>query len=97
MNMTARGEKFMLHWKDQAYNLSAFFKDLLEHKELVDVTLVADGYLFSAHRLVLSSVSPYFRKMFSQMPANQQAFGMALEFISNSMSNYILKFNYLYL
>lgn len=65
----------LLSWNDHANNLSVSFKDLLMEKELIDVTLVADGNLFSAHRLVLSTISPYFRQMFAHMPANQQAFG----------------------
>lgn len=41
----------------------------------MDVTLAAEGQFVKAHRLVLSVCSPYFRKMFTQMPANQHAFG----------------------
>lgn len=69
-------DEYSVIWNDHANNFSASFSDLLEQKELVDVTLVADGYLFNAHRLVLSAISPYFRQIFTQMPANQQAFGM---------------------
>lgn len=70
----------MLRWNEHSNNFSASFKELLEQRELIDVTLVADGHLFSAHRLVLSALSPYFRQMFIQMPANQQAFGKYLLF-----------------
>lgn len=62
-------------WTDYSANISASFNDLLKQNELVDVTLVADNYKFDAHRLVLSALSPYFRRIFTQMPANQQAFG----------------------
>lgn len=68
--------KYAMAWNDHAKNFSISLFNLLEQKELVDVTLVADGYLFSAHRLVLATLSPYFRQMFSQMPTNQQAFGI---------------------
>lgn len=58
-----------------ARNLLISFNELMQQQELFDVTLVADGYLFGAHRLILSALSPYFRQMFTQMPAHQQAFG----------------------
>lgn len=56
-------------------NFSLAINDLLQNDELVDVKLVVEGHLISAHRLVLSAMSPYFLKMFTQVPVNQQAFG----------------------
>jgi len=38
--------------------------DMWRDGELCDVTLIADGVEFPAHRLVLASVSPYFRTLF---------------------------------
>lgn len=77
--MVSVNGEYALGWNDHANNFSVSLKDLLESKELIDVTLVADGYIFNAHRLVLSALSPYFRQMFAQMPANQQqAFGNAI-------------------
>lgn len=70
------GHLFKLGWKDHAANFSITLSDLLEQNELVDVTLVADGHMFSAHRLILSAISPQFRQMFNQVSANQQAFGI---------------------
>lgn len=37
-----------------------FLKVFLEQMELVDVTLAADGHLFSAHRVVLSAFCTIF-------------------------------------
>lgn len=79
--MASANEEFTLGWSDYANNFSHSFSDLLEQKELVDVTLVADGYLLNAHRLVLSALSPYFHQMFTSMPANQQAFGTAIVYL----------------
>lgn len=78
--MSGSNEQFQLDWNDHSLNLSISFSELLEQKEMVDVTLVADGYLYNAHRLVLAAISPYFRQMFTQLPANQQAFGMTVLF-----------------
>lgn len=63
---------------DHAANFPRVFKDLLIQKQMVDVTLVADGIFIDAHRLVLSAVSPYFRQMCTQMPDNQRTFGKLL-------------------
>lgn len=67
-------EQFSLCWNNFNTNLSAGFHESLCRGDLVDVTLAAEGQLVKAHRLVLSVCSPYFRKMFTQMPANQHAF-----------------------
>lgn len=61
--------------------------ELLEAKQLVDVTLVADGHMFSVHRLILSTLSPYFRKMFTQMPANQPETNEISDYKSNFQDN----------
>lgn len=76
--MASAIEEYAMRWKDHAYNFSHSFSDLLEQNELIDVTLCTDGYSCYAHRLVLSALSPYFRQMFTSMPANQQAFGKAI-------------------
>lgn len=65
----------ILGWNGHANNFSISFMELLHEKELVDVTLVTDGNIFSAHRLILSALSPQFRKMFKEMPVNQHAYG----------------------
>lgn len=62
-------------WNGYADNFSIVFNELLKQREMVDVTLVADGYMFHAHRLVLSALSPYFRQVFAQAPLNQPAYG----------------------
>lgn len=78
--MTAFNGGYRFGWNDHPNNFSISFSDLLQNKELVDATLVADGYLFHVHRLVLAAISPYFRQMFNQMSANQQAIGMTIYF-----------------
>lgn len=80
-------EQFSLCWNNFNSNLSAGFHESLCRGDLVDVTLAAEGQLVKAHRLVLSVCSPYFRKMFTQMPANQHAFG---KFKSRKYSNFVL-------
>lgn len=68
-------EHFSLCWNNFNTNLSTGFHESLCRGDLVDVTLVADGQMVKAHRLVLSVCSPLFREMFAAMQPNQQAFG----------------------
>lgn len=72
---TTNDEYYPLSWNNYANNFNISLTQLLQQQKLIDVTLVADGHLFRAHRLVLSALSPYFEQMFAQMPVNQQAFG----------------------
>ncbi|XP_077293695.1 uncharacterized protein LOC143916454 [Arctopsyche grandis] len=61
-------EQFTLRWNKFHSNVSAGFVALLEHEELVDVTLAAEGQLLRAHKLVLSLCSPYFKRLFAAHP-----------------------------
>lgn len=76
--MVSLSEEYAMSLSDHAANFPRVFQHLLRQKQLVDVTLVADGIFIDAHRLVLSAVSPYFRQMFTQMPENQRTFGKIL-------------------
>lgn len=89
----AEEEQFSLCWNNFNSNLSAGFHESLIRGDLVDVTLAAEGQLVKAHRLVLSVCSPYFRKMFTQMPANQHAF-VFLKDVSHSALKDLIQFMY---
>uniref|UniRef100_A0A2M3YZE9 BTB domain-containing protein n=1 Tax=Anopheles braziliensis TaxID=58242 RepID=A0A2M3YZE9_9DIPT len=89
----ADDEQFSLCWNNFNSNLSAGFHDSLIQGDLVDVTLAAEGHLVKAHRLILSVCSPYFRKMFMQMPVNQHAF-IFLKDVSHSVLKDLIQFMY---
>ena len=60
-------EKFLLRWNDFQYNAARIFDSLRVNQDLFDVTLVGEDLKqVSAHRLVLSSCSPFFRNIFKQ-------------------------------
>ena len=60
-------EKFSLKWNDFNSNASASFRALRSEEYLHDVTLVTDDYhKISAHKLVLSASSDFFRDIFKR-------------------------------
>ena len=55
-------EKFSLKWNDFQSNVSRTFGQLRSEEEFFDVSLVSDDQkMLSAHKLVLSASSPYFK------------------------------------
>merc|ERR1711881_181864 len=55
-------EKFSLKWNDFQSNVSRTFSQLRSEAEFFDVSLVSDDQkMMSAHKLVLSASSPYFK------------------------------------
>ena len=59
------GDKFHLTWRDYQTNVSKTFGSLRHEDNLNDVTLVSDDNVqVSAHKVVLSSCSGYFKEIF---------------------------------
>ena len=62
-------EKFSLKWNDFTSNTSKAFSSLRHEDYLHNVTLVSnDNQQVSAHKLVLSACSEYFRSIFKNNP-----------------------------
>jgi len=62
-------QKYSLKWNDFTVNVASTFRDLHARQDFVDVTLAcADGSTLEAHKVVLSSVSSYFRDILKQTP-----------------------------
>ena len=63
---------FNLKWDDFQSNISKSFKLFRNDSYLHDVTLVSDDFKhISAHKLVLSSTSEYFRNILKQTTQSQ--------------------------
>ena len=59
--MMAGPQKLCLNWKNFQTNISTAFRSLRSENELADVTLACeDGQIFSAHKVILASSSPFF-------------------------------------
>ena len=57
-------EKFSLKWTDFEANASKAFRKLRREEDFFDVTLVSDDeHHISAHKLVLSSSSDFFKNI----------------------------------
>ena len=60
--MGSTTQKYSLKWNDFTVNVASTFRDLHSRHDFVDVTLAcADGSTLEAHKVILSSVSSYFR------------------------------------
>ncbi|XP_035739537.1 GDNF-inducible zinc finger protein 1-like [Vespa mandarinia] len=60
------GEQFSLIWNSFSRNLSSSLYTLLIDEQLVDVTLIAEGKILRAHKLILSVCSTYFNRLFKE-------------------------------
>ena len=66
-------QKYSLKWNDFTVNVASTFRDLHVRQDFVDVTLAcADGSTLEAHKVVLSSVSSYFRDILKVSAKCQQ-------------------------
>lgn len=54
---------YSLRWHDFQTSILSSFRHLRDVEDFVDVTLACDGKSFTAHKMVLSACSPYFRQL----------------------------------
>lgn len=54
---------YSLRWHDFQASILSSFRHLRDVEDFVDVTLACDGKSFTAHKMVLSACSPYFRHL----------------------------------
>jgi hypothetical protein len=56
-------QKYNLRWHDYPQSVVTSFRHLKEDEDFVDVTLACNSQQFTAHKVVLSACSPYFKKL----------------------------------
>ena len=61
-------EKFCLKWNDFEANISGGLRELRDDKDFFDVTLACDDDQISAHKVILSACSPFFRNVLRRNP-----------------------------
>ena len=60
-------EQLCLQWNDFQESILSSFKDLRQDKDFTDVTLACeDGQQVEAHKIVLTSLSPFFKSILSR-------------------------------
>ena len=90
----AMAEKFSLKWNDYLVNLSKKFSSLRNEVEFSDVTLVSsDKRQVSAHKVVLSSCSDYFKTILQNNNKSKDII-LCLENISHEELNNMLDYVY---
>lgn len=89
-------EKFSLKWNDFTSNVTNSFQSLRKEEDFFDVTLVGDDFKqVTAHKLVLSSCSEYFKKVFSKNKKYFQSQAMiCLEGLNHDDLNHVLDYIY---
>lgn len=54
---------YSVRWNEFHTSIITSFRHLLDQEDFVDVTIACDGKKFTAHKVVLSACSPYFRSL----------------------------------
>ncbi|XP_030754323.1 protein abrupt-like isoform X2 [Sitophilus oryzae] len=65
---TSPQQQYSLRWNDFHSSILSSFRHLRDEEDFVDVTLACDGCSFTAHKVVLSACSPYFRRLLKANP-----------------------------
>ncbi|KAF7271290.1 BTB/POZ-zinc finger protein abrupt isoform X2 [Rhynchophorus ferrugineus] len=65
---TSPEQQYSLRWNDFHSSILSSFRHLRDEEDFVDVTLACDGCSFTAHKVVLSACSPYFRRLLKANP-----------------------------
>ncbi|XP_038209925.1 protein abrupt-like isoform X1 [Zerene cesonia] len=61
-------QQYSLRWNDFHSAIVSSFRRLRDEEDFVDVTLACAGATFTAHKVVLSACSPYFRRLLKANP-----------------------------
>ncbi|XP_056635655.1 protein abrupt isoform X1 [Diorhabda sublineata] len=65
---TSPEQQYALRWNDFHSSMLTHFRHLRDEEDFVDVTLACDGCSFTAHKVVLSACSPYFKRLLKANP-----------------------------
>ena len=85
-------EKLCLRWEDFETNISIAFHELKEEKDFTDVTLACGDNQVEAHKVILASSSPFFKRILKNNPHSHPL--IYLKGIKFSEVEAVLKFIY---
>ncbi|KAG5345239.1 ABRU protein, partial [Acromyrmex charruanus] len=66
---TGGEQQYSLRWNDFQSSILSSVRQLRDVEDFVDVTLACDSCSFTAHKIVLSACSPYFRNLLKSDPS----------------------------
>ncbi|XP_070150698.1 protein abrupt-like isoform X2 [Polyergus mexicanus] len=85
-------QQYSLRWNDFHLSILNSFRSLRDHQDFVDVTLACDSRTFTAHKVVLSACSPYFRDLLKANPCQHPI--VILRDVASSDMESLLRFMY---
>ncbi|XP_020279400.1 protein abrupt-like isoform X2 [Pseudomyrmex gracilis] len=93
-SLSSAGEtqQYALKWNDFHTNILSTFRNLRDEEDFVDVTLACDNCSFTAHKVVLSACSPYFRQLLKANPCQHPI--IILRDVSSQDMESLLRFMY---
>jgi len=86
-------EEYQLRWNTFHTSLVSSFDDFRTDQAFVDVTLVCDGKYIKAHRIILSSSSPFFSDLLKAAPCSHPFIVLPSEVLREDLDK-ILQFVY---
>lgn len=84
--------QYTLRWNDYHKELVNSFQSIHDADDFVDVTVACEGKSFSAHKIVLSACSPYFRGLLKKNPCPHPI--IILQTIPHKQFEHLLNFMY---
>lgn len=85
-------KQYSLNWGNHMGHIRNSLTTLFNESVLVDVTLCCDGGRLSAHKILLSMCSPYFRDVFKENPCSHPI--VILKDVTCSVMEALLQFMY---
>ncbi|XP_063979504.1 protein abrupt-like isoform X3 [Diachasmimorpha longicaudata] len=85
-------QQYSLRWNDFHSSILNSFRHLRDEEDFVDVTLACDSSSFTAHKVVLSACSPYFRRLLKANPCQHPI--VILRDVASADMESLLRFMY---
>lgn len=85
-------QQYALKWNDYQASILTSFRHLRDEEDFVDVTLACDERSFTAHKVVLSACSPYFKKLLKANPCEHPI--VILRDVRSEDVDHLLRFMY---
>ncbi|KAJ8686490.1 hypothetical protein QAD02_022284 [Eretmocerus hayati] len=85
-------QQYSLRWNDFHSSILSSFRHLRDEEDFVDVTLACDSSSFTAHKVVLSACSPYFRRLLKANPCQHPI--VILRDVASADMESLLRFMY---